>query len=85
MSVPYHKELFNNGKVKLMANFSNIKGDIADESISLNFYAVDSNGIPIFTEKLTIDEIRNLYNHLNAVSVIKDAMAGLSSTPLFPN
>ena len=27
MSVKYHKELFNNGKVKLMANFAKIKGN----------------------------------------------------------
>lgn len=73
MSIPYHKELFNNGKVKLMVNFSNIKDDIADEKISLNFYAVDCNGIPIFTEKLNINEIRSLYNHLSTISVIKDA------------
>ena len=72
MSIPYHRELFNNGKVKLMINFSNIKGDIADENISLNFYAVDSNGIPIFTEKLAVNEIRKLYEHLNSISVIRD-------------
>jgi len=72
MSVPYHKELFNNGKIKLMANFSNIKNDIADENICLHLYAVDSNGIPVFTEKLAIDEVRELYNHLDSISVIKD-------------
>jgi len=72
MSVAYHKELFNNGKVKLMVNFGNIKGDEADENITLNFYAVDSDGIPIFTESLKIEEIRSLYNHLGLISVVKD-------------
>jgi hypothetical protein len=72
MSVPYHKELFNNGKVRLFVNLSNIKDDVADETMTLHFYATDSNGIPIFTETLEIDQIRDLYRHLNAVSVIKD-------------
>lgn len=72
MSVPYHKELFNNSKVKLMVNFANIKGDIADENIALNFYAIDENGTPIFSESLDIDEIRNLYEHLGLISIIRD-------------
>jgi|TARA_B110000093_G_scaffold152976_1_gene168396 hypothetical protein len=73
MSVKYHKELFNNGKVKLMANFANIKGDVADENMTLNFYAVDNNGIPLFTESLDINAVRTLYEHLNLISVIKDS------------
>ncbi len=72
MSVAYHKELFNNGKVKLMVNFGNIKGDEADENMTLNFYAVDSGGIPIFTESLKIEDIRSLYNHLGLISIVKD-------------
>ncbi len=72
MSVAYHKELFNNGKVKLMANFANIKGDIADENMTLQFYAFNSDGIPIFTETLDIEDIRNLYNHLNLITIVKD-------------
>jgi len=72
MSVAYHKELFNNGKIKLMANFANIKGDVADENMTLNFYAVDSNGTPLFTESLNIQDIRSLYNHLGLISIIKD-------------
>lgn len=72
MSVAYHKELFNNGKVKLMANFGNIKGDEADENMTLNFYAVDSDGIPLFTESLKIEDIRSLYNHLGLISIVKD-------------
>jgi len=72
MSIAYHKELFNNGKVKLMANFGNIKEDEADENMTLNFYAVDSDGIPLFTESLKIEDIRSLYNHLSLISIVKD-------------
>ena len=75
MSVPYHKELFNNGKVKLMANFAKIKDDVADENMTLNFYAIDESGIPIFTEQLGIDEVRSLYEHLGLISIIKDGNA----------
>ncbi len=72
MSVAYHKELFNNGKIKLMANFANIKGDVADENMTLNFYAVNRDGIPLFTESLNIEDIRSLYNHLGLISIVKD-------------
>ena len=72
MSIPYHKELFDNGKIKLMANFSKIKGDIADEDLKLNFYAVDRDGLPVFAESLDIEAIRSLYDHLSLITVIKD-------------
>jgi len=72
MSVQYNKELFNNGKIRLFVNFSNIKGDVADENMTLHFYAINIHGIPIFTETLGIEEIRDLYKHLNAISVITD-------------
>jgi hypothetical protein len=72
MSVAYHKELFNNGKIRLMANFANIKEDVADENMTLNFYAVNSDGIPLFTESLNIEDIRSLYNHLGLISIVKD-------------
>jgi hypothetical protein len=72
MSIPFHKELFNNGKVRLMANFSNIKDSVADEDIKLRFYAINDQAVPIFTEELDVNEIRNLYKHLDSISVIKD-------------
>lgn len=72
MSVPYHLELFNNDLVRLYANFSNIKGDIADEGMTMHFYAINRNGLPLFTEQLNISEIRALYSHLDSISVIKD-------------
>jgi len=72
MSVAYHKELFNNGKIRLMANFANIKEDVADENMTLNFYAVNSEGIPLFNESLNIENIRSLYNHLSLISIVKN-------------
>ncbi|MGI9528025.1 MAG: Shedu anti-phage system protein SduA domain-containing protein [Weeksellaceae bacterium] len=78
MSVPYHNELFNNGKVRLYLNFSNLKDDVADESLTLHFYAIDNNGIPIFTETLQIEEIRLLYQHLDAISIIKENLPNSS-------
>jgi len=72
MSVAYHKELFNNGKIKLMVSFGKIKADVADEDLTLNFYAVNNDGLPIFTESLNIENIRDLYGHLDSISIIKD-------------
>lgn len=75
MSVPYHIELFNNGSVRLFINYSNIKGDVADENVTFHIYAINQNGIPIFTQDLGIVELRKLYKHLDAISVIKDGAA----------
>ncbi len=72
MSVPYHIEILKTEKISLFANFSNIREDVADENIKLNFYAINRHGTPIFTEELDINEIRVLYNHLNSISIIKD-------------
>lgn len=72
MSVPYHIELFNSGTVRLFINFSNIKGDVADESITFHIYAINQLGTPIFTQDLGITELRILYRHLEAITVIKD-------------
>jgi len=72
MSVPYHKMILDTGKVRLFVNFSSIKEDVADESLTLHFYATDINGIPIFTEKLGLEDIRSLFKHLDSISVIKE-------------
>lgn len=72
MSIAYHRELFNNGSLKLMANFSKIKGDVADENLKLNLYAFDKDGVPVFSESLDLVEIRALYKHLDLISIIKE-------------
>jgi len=72
MSIPYHLELFNNGLVRLFVNYSNIKDDIADENITFHIYAVNQHGTPIFTQELGIVELRNLYRHLDAISIIRE-------------
>lgn len=72
MSVPYHIELFNNGIVRLYINYSHVKGDVADENITFHIYAINQQGTPIFTQDLGITELRFLYKHLEAISVIKD-------------
>jgi len=72
MSIPYHLELFKNDRFRLYINFSKINGDIADEKMTLHFYAINSSGTPVFTEQLSIEEARKLYGHLDSISVIKD-------------
>lgn len=74
MSVPYHIELYNNGGVRLYINFSNIKNGVADESLTFHIYAVNQHGTPIFTQQLGIAELRILYQHLEAISVIKEGV-----------
>lgn len=72
MSTPFHLEIFNNENNRLFINYSGIKDNIADENLKFNIYAINNFGIPIFTEQLSLTEIRELYNHLNAISIIKD-------------
>lgn len=72
MSTPYHLEIFRGNNKRLFINYSGIKGDVADESLKFNIYATNDSGIPIFTEALSIDEIRSLYNHLNTISVVTE-------------
>jgi len=72
MSIPYHKELFNNGSLSLFINYSNIKDDIADENLTFHIYAINLHGTPIFTEKLGLKELRTLYKHLDSISIIKE-------------
>jgi len=72
MSTPYHLEIFRSVKSRLFINYSGIKNDFADENLKFNIYATNSNGIPIFTEQLSLDEVRALYNHLHAISVIRE-------------
>jgi wyosine [tRNA(Phe)-imidazoG37] synthetase (radical SAM superfamily) len=74
MSIPYHTELFNNGSLRLLINFSNIKGDVTDENLRFHIYAVDGNGTPTFTQQLGITELRILHKHLDSISVIKDGV-----------
>lgn len=70
MNTPYHLEIFRSANKRLFINYSGIKDDVADENLKFNIFATNDFGIPIFTEQLSIDEVRSLYNHLNAISVI---------------
>lgn len=72
MSTPFHLEIFKNENNRLFINYSGIKNGIANEDLKFNIYATNNSGIPIFTEQLSLAEIRELYNHLNAISVIKE-------------
>lgn len=67
--------LFENESIHLMANFTWITDDIANaETIKLCFYAYQRwTWKQVFCETLEISQLRGLYDHLNAVSVIKDA------------
>ncbi len=71
----YQKLLFENESIHLMANFTWITDDIANaETIKLCFYTYQKwTWRQVFSETLEISQLRGLYDHLNAVSIIKDA------------
>ncbi|MFP9098212.1 Shedu anti-phage system protein SduA domain-containing protein [Flavobacterium sp. RHBU_24] len=73
MSVPFHKEIFSNDKVRLFINYGGIDdtNTTNKENISLSIYAVNIKTLePVFSEKLNFEQIKTLYNHLNSVSII---------------
>ncbi|MDY8047091.1 hypothetical protein UY416_12415 [Paenibacillus polymyxa] len=72
MSVPYHLEIYSTDRFKLMMNYSGIVNDIADANLCLNIFAIDAQGMPIFTERLYLDHIRKVFKHLNSVSIIRE-------------
>lgn len=80
MSIQYDKELFVNEKFVLKANFSGIDQGIANATnLTMSFYAYEKQtGQPIFSEKLNIEQIRELYNHLNQISIITDSSKSTS-------
>jgi hypothetical protein len=80
MSIQYDKELLVNENFVLKANFSGIDQDIANATtLTMSFYAYEKQtGKPIFSEKLNIEQIRELYNHLNQISIITDSSKSTS-------
>lgn len=74
MSVQYDKKIFSNGTDTLKVNFSGIKEGVATANdLKMSIYAYDNNGQPKFSEVLNFEEIKNLYEHLNQISIIKDS------------
>ena len=70
----YQKTIFNNGRIKLMVNYSGVTDDMASASeLECHFYAFEIPSLKqIFHETLDIDNIRDLYTHLHSISVIRD-------------
>lgn len=75
MSIQYDEEIFSNESFILKANFSGINNSIVnDKKLTMSFYAYNKQtGQPIFSEKLDLEQIRNLYKYLNQISIIKDS------------
>ncbi|WFR62359.1 DUF4263 domain-containing protein [Paenibacillus amylolyticus] len=72
MSVAYHLEIYSTDRFKLMLNYSGIVNDTASEDLCLNIFAIDAQGMPIFTERLYVDHIRKIFTHLNSISIIRE-------------
>ncbi len=74
MSIQYDKELFSNDSLTLKVNFSGIKNSVVKASdLIMSVYAYDKTGTPIFSETLTFEQIKSLYEHLDQISIIKDS------------
>lgn len=78
MSVQYQKEIFSKGNIKLYINFTGINpNNVANkEDLSLTIFAIDNQSLAqVFSEVLNFDQTRELFNHLNSISIIRDSGA----------
>lgn len=71
----YERTIFENETIRLMINFSGINDDIAGaDNIEFHIYAIDKISlVQTFHESLDLDQVRSLYGHLNAISIIKNS------------
>lgn len=75
MSVQYQKEIFSSDQVKLFINFTGISSsNVTNKNdLSLSIFAYKRDTLThIFSETLSFDQIQELYNHLNSVSIIRN-------------
>jgi hypothetical protein len=78
MSVNYLKEIYANERLKLFVNFSGIdESDSTNkENIKLNIYAVQlRNNKHFFSAVLDYRQIKELFDHLNSVSLFSKELA----------
>lgn len=78
MSIQYQKEIFNDGVTKLLINFSGINSDDSTnkDQITLHIYAFNIAALKhSFSISLNYKQIKDLYNHLNTISLIRDETA----------
>lgn len=75
MSVQFQKEIFSNGSVKLYINFTGVNAHNVTnkDDLSLSVFAINRETLThIFSEILTFDQIQEIYNHLNSISIIRN-------------
>jgi len=74
MSVDYGLEVYSDARSTLKINFTGIRNSETDtESLGLAVFAFDTkSGEAIFNGNLKYAQIRDLYDHLNQISIIRD-------------
>ena len=76
----YQRIIFENSNIRLLINFTGITDDIAIASdLKCHFYAIEKPSFrQVFHETLSIDNIRELFTQLNAISIIRDPAKNVS-------
>ena len=75
MSIQYQKEIFSSDLVKLYINFTGVSSSNVTnkDDLSLSIFAIKRDTLThIFSETLSFDQIQELYNHLNSISIIRN-------------
>jgi len=74
MSIKYDKTLISNHQNTLKINSGGFKrGRVTKEDIKMSFYAYNTaTGVPVFNKTLDYEDITELYNYLNGISIVRD-------------
>lgn len=74
MSAQYDKVLSSDRKNTLKINIGGIKDNkVKKEDLKLSLYAFNTaSGFPVFNKEMYYDDIVELYNYLNSISIIRD-------------
>lgn len=76
MSIQFQREIFADDRIQLFVNFAGItpENTTTKNDIALTLFAIDKLSYKhVFSVTLNYEQIKNLYGHLNGVSIIKDS------------
>jgi hypothetical protein len=81
MSVGFDKEIYSDDHISLRANFTGIvDNETTHETLKMTLFAINKHtGQPVFNTTLSFETIRDLYTHLNSISIIRDAESNKSA------
>lgn len=81
MSLSYDKEIYSDQLTSVRINFTGITdGTTNPETLKMTLFAINrKTGVPVFNSTLSFETIQELYQHLDGISIVRDADNSSSS------